>query len=125
MTRIRRVAGTQTTVLTHYGRKTGQPHQVTIWFAVDGETLYIGTANANRNWVKNVQKTPRIRMTIGGESFEGSARFLSERTEHKRAMLAIRRKYWMFRPIIALGQLLTSAGILHDHSGAFEVTLAE
>ena len=29
--------------------------------------------------------------------------FLADRAEHERAMAAIRRKYWMFRPIIALG----------------------
>lgn len=125
MDRIRRVAGRQTTVLTHYGRKTGQPYQVTIWFVVAGERVYIGTANANRNWVKNVQQNSRIRMAIGGESFEGTARFLAERVEHERAMAAIRRKYWMFAPIIGLLRLLAAAGMVRDSSGAFEVTLAD
>lgn len=26
-----------TLTLTHYGRKTGKPHEVTIWFVLDGE----------------------------------------------------------------------------------------
>jgi len=54
LTRLKRVAGRQTTTLTHYGRKSGQPHEVTIWFALAGEKLYIGTANVNRQWVRNV-----------------------------------------------------------------------
>ena len=124
LTRLKKVAGSQTTTLTHYGRKTGQPHEVTIWFVLDGDKLYIGTANVNRQWVHNVQKTPKIRLTIAGETFEGSARFLTDRAEHECAMAAIRRKYWMFRPIIELGRLLAALGVMRDNTGSFEVTLA-
>ena len=60
LNRLRRVATRQTTTLTHYGRKTGKPHEVTIWFVLDGDKLYISTANVNRQWVRNVQKTPKI-----------------------------------------------------------------
>lgn len=35
--RLKRVAARQTVALTHNGRKTGKPHEVTIWFVVDGE----------------------------------------------------------------------------------------
>ena len=62
LTRLKRVAGKQTTTLTHYGRKTGKSHEVTIWFVLDDDKLYIGTANVNRQWVRNVQKTPKIRL---------------------------------------------------------------
>jgi deazaflavin-dependent oxidoreductase (nitroreductase family) len=122
--RLTRVAGKQTTILTHIGRKTGKPHEVTIWFVLDGDRLFIGTANVNRQWVRNVQKTPQIRLTIGGETFEGAARFLTDRAEHERAMAAIRRKYWMFRPIIELGRLLAASGVMRDNTGSFEVTVA-
>ncbi len=122
--RLKRIAGKLTTTLTHYGRKTGKPHEVTIWFVLDDDKLYIGTANVNRQWVRNVQKTPNIRLSIGGETFEGDARFLTERAEHEGAMAAIRQKYWMFRPLIALGRVLTSMGLMRDNTGSFEVTLA-
>ena len=124
LTRIRRVAGKQTVVLTHYGRKTGKLYEITIWFVVDGDKVYIGTANVNRQWVRNVQKTPRIRLAVGGERFEGEAHFLAERAERERAMGAIRRKYWIYRPLIALGQILTAIGVMRDKTGAFEVVLA-
>jgi hypothetical protein len=39
-------------------------------------------------------------------------------------MAAIRRKYWMYRPLIALGQILTAIGVMRDKTGAFEVVLA-
>jgi len=125
ITRLKRVARKQTTTLTHYGRKTGTPHEVTIWFVLDDDKLYIGTANVNRQWVRNVQKTPQIKLSMGGETFSGTSRFLTDRTEHERAMSAIRRKYWMFRPIIALGRVLTAIGVMRDKTGSFEVTLAD
>jgi len=124
LARLRRVAARHTTRLTHYGRKTGKAYEVTIWFVLDGESLYIGTANVNRQWVQNVQKTPQVKLSIGGESFTGTARFLSDRSEHERAMAAIRRKYWMFRPIIELGRFLAAIGLMRDNTGSFEVTLA-
>ena len=124
LTRLKRVAARQTVTLTHYGRKSGKPYDVTIWFVVDGDKVYIGTANVNRQWVRNVQKTPQVKLSIGGEKFEGTVYFLTDRAEHERAIAAIRRKYWMYRPIIALGQVLTAIGAMHDTTGAFEVTLA-
>jgi deazaflavin-dependent oxidoreductase (nitroreductase family) len=123
LARLRRVAGKQTTRLTHYGRKTGKPHEVTIWFVLDGDKLYIGTANVNRQWVPNVQKTPKIKLSMGDESFSGTVRFLTDRAEHERVMTAIRRKYWMFRPIMELGRILSAKGLMRDNAGSFEVTL--
>ena len=124
LARLRRVAGKQTTRLTHYGRKTGKPHEVTIWFVLDGDRLYIGTANVNRQWVQNVQKTPQVKLSIADENVEGTARFLTDRAEHERAMAAIRRKYWLFRPIIELGRFLAAIGLMRDKTGSFDVTLA-
>ena len=121
--RLKSVAGRQTLTLTHYGRKTGKPYNVTIWFVVDGDKVYLGTANVNRQWVRNVQKTPRVKLSIGGDTFEGEARYLTDRAERERAMKMVRRKYWMFLPILGLGVLLMAIGIIRDDTGAFEVTL--
>lgn len=123
LSRLEKVMAKRTTRLTHYGRKTGKPHEVTIWFAFSRNKLYIGTANVNRQWVRNVQKTPQVKLRIGEEQFEGSARFLTDRHEHETAMAAIRRKYWIFRPIIEIGRLLNTVGLMSDNTGSFEVTL--
>lgn len=53
-------------------------HEVTIWFVRDGDKLHISTANVKRRWVQNVQKTAQNKLSIGGEKFEGTARFLAE-----------------------------------------------
>jgi len=90
---------------------------------VDGGKVILGTANLNRQWVRNVQKTPRVKLSIGGDTFEGEARYLTDRAERERAMKMVRRKYWMFLPILGLGVLLMAIGIIRDDTGAFEVTL--
>ena len=123
LTRLQRVAGRQTVRLTHYGRKTGMPHQVTIWFVVRDDKVFIGTAKVDRQWVRNVRKTPQVKLEIGKEHFEGSARFLSDREESKRAQSCISRKYWMFSPILAAGRIAAALGIIRDTTGFFEVTL--
>ena len=121
--RLRQVSRRQTLRLTHYGRNTGKPYQVTIWFMVDGERVWLATANKNRQWVKNVQKTPRVILTIGNERFEGEARFLSDPSERNRVLAMVRRKYWMFLPFMALGVLLYALRILPNNTGAFEVRI--
>jgi deazaflavin-dependent oxidoreductase (nitroreductase family) len=121
--RLKRVAGRQTVRLTHYGRRSGKPFQVTIWFVLRGDKVYIGTAKVNRQWVRNVQKTPQVKLSIGGEDFEGTARFLSDPAEIKRAQSFVAGKYWMFSPILLFGKLLGAIGVMRDASGFFEVTL--
>ena len=74
--------------------------------------------------MQNVQKTPHVKLSIAGENVKGTARFLTDRAEHERAMAAIRRKYWMFRPIIELGRFLAAIGLMRDKTGSFEVLLA-
>jgi len=43
--RLAQVANTSTLRLTHYGRRSGTPYEVTIWFLVEGETICRATAN--------------------------------------------------------------------------------
>jgi deazaflavin-dependent oxidoreductase (nitroreductase family) len=123
--RLKRVAGRQTLRLTHYGRKSGQPFEVTIWFVARGDKVYLGTANVSRQWVRNVKKNPRVVLSIGAEKFEGNARFLEDAAERDRAMAMVRRKYWVFLPMIAFAQFLAALGILKNVTGAFEVTLID
>ncbi len=121
--RLKRLAGKSTLILTHYGRKSGKPYEVRIWFVVDGDRVFIGTANVERQWVRNVQKNLRIKLAVGGDNFEAEARFLADPAEHDRALAAIGRKYWMYSPFFILGKMLTAIGLMRDRTGAFEVTL--
>ena len=121
--RLEKIAGRQTLRLTHYGRKTGKPYQVTIWFIVDGEKIWLATANRNRQWVKNVQQTPQVILKVGGETFDGKARFLSDPAERDLVLAMVRRKYWMFLPLMAVGALLYALHIMPNNTAGFEVML--
>jgi len=123
LARLKRLAGRSTLILTHYGRKSGKPYEVKIWFVVDGDKVFIGTANVQRQWVQNVRKNPRIKLSVGGEKFEAEARFLGDLAERDRALAAMGRKYWMYSPVFALGKMLIVVGLMRNTTGAFEVTL--
>lgn len=119
--RLQRVAGRHTLRLTHRGRKTGKPFEVTIWFVADGGRIYLTTGNVDRQWVKNVRQTPRVKMAIGGETFEGEARFITDKSELGRVTSMALRKYWMYLPMLAVWRLLAAVGIVDFAGGAFEV----
>ena len=90
---------------------------------MDGDKVFIGTANVQRQWVRNVQMNPRIKLSVGGEKFEAEARFLDAPAERDRALAAAGRKYWMYSPVFALGKMLIAVGLMRNRTGAFEVTL--
>jgi deazaflavin-dependent oxidoreductase (nitroreductase family) len=121
-TRLQRLSGKHTLKLTHYGRKSGKPYEVTIWFVFEDGRMYLATANVNRQWVKNVVKNPRVRLAVGGESFEGQVRFIADRTERNQVLDKFRRKYWMYTPAFAVGWLGQKLGLIRNTMGAFEVT---
>ncbi len=64
LARLKRLAGESTLILTHYGRKSGNPYEGKIWFVVDGDKVFIGIANIEHQWIKNVQKNPRIKLSV-------------------------------------------------------------
>lgn len=124
MTHLKQFAQRLTLTLTHYGRKTGKPYNVTIWFIVNGDKVYLATANKSRQWVRNVQKTPQVKLSIAGETFDAKARFITDRAEHERVLRMVRRKYWMFLPVMLTGRILMDLRLIPDNTGSFEVSLA-
>jgi deazaflavin-dependent oxidoreductase (nitroreductase family) len=123
--KLKRITGKHTLRLTHYGRKSGKPYEVTIWFVATSDKVFLGTGNVNRQWVLNVKQTPRVKLSIGGEIFDGEARFISEARERDRVLSIVARKYWMYLPMIALWRLLAALGVVQFATGAFEVTLSQ
>ena len=123
--RLRRAGDRQTLRLTHYGRKTGRPYEVTIWYLVDADKLYLVTFNRNRNWVRNVKSRPAISLRIGEEVFNGDVREITDLQEREKVRALMDRKYWFTIPILRLGQFLSAMGIIRDNSTAFEVILSE
>jgi deazaflavin-dependent oxidoreductase (nitroreductase family) len=99
LARLSNVAGRKTVRLTHYGRKSGKPYQVTIWFVVDGETVFLTTMNMARQWTRNVQKRPEIELEIGGERFRARVEaVVTGDAEMSRVVGLMKKKYPITRP---------------------------
>ncbi len=55
----------KTVLLTHYGRRSGKPFTVKIWFAlIDGE-VWLGSMDTERSWVKNLRANGRGELDFG------------------------------------------------------------
>ncbi|HWP43790.1 MAG TPA: nitroreductase family deazaflavin-dependent oxidoreductase [Blastocatellia bacterium] len=70
--------------LTTTGRKTGLPREIEIWFVEHEGRLYILAEMFYRaQWVKNIEKQPRVRVRLGEREFEATARPLDKRRDAK------------------------------------------
>src|SRR5258707_3543380 len=119
--RMRRGGDRQTLKLTHYGRKSGRPYEVTIWYLVDDDRLYVVSANADRNWVRNVKARPAISLRVGDQVFNGDVREIADAQEREKVDGLTMRKYWYLAPMLRLARFLMSAGIVRNNTAAFEV----
>ena len=123
--RLRRVADRQTLSLTHYGRKSGRPYDVIIWYMVDSDRLYLVSANAARNWVRNVKVRPGVSLKIGNQIFNGNVRAIADQQERDKVNDLTMRKYWYVAPMLWVARFLMASGIMRDNTAAFEVVLAD
>lgn len=85
--------------------------------------MYLGTANKNRQWVRNVMAKPNVTLKAGNQKFQGTVREITEAQERARVMGLIQGKYWYALPVIVIGRLIQALGLAKDNTAAFEVTL--
>ena len=70
--------------LTTTGRVTGQPREIEIWFVDCEGKLYILAEHFHKaQWVKNIERNPRVRVRIGEREFEATARVLDRKRDAK------------------------------------------
>jgi deazaflavin-dependent oxidoreductase (nitroreductase family) len=117
--RLARIADEPTLALTHYGRKTGQPYQVTIWFMVEDETMYLATMNKDRQWCRNVRVRPQVSLRIGPETFTGEVSVITDASEGAQVVELMKKKYWYARPYFWIMKLIGREAV----GAAFRVTL--
>jgi deazaflavin-dependent oxidoreductase (nitroreductase family) len=85
--------------LTTIGRRTGQPHEIEIWFAAVDDTIYLMNGGTRRrpgasDWVQNARANPSVRVRIRDERFSGELRAVPfDNAEHERARDLLVRKY--------------------------------
>jgi deazaflavin-dependent oxidoreductase (nitroreductase family) len=91
---LQTLAGEAFCYLTTTGRVTGRPHEIEIWFALDGRTLYMLSGGGDRaDWVRNLRKNPAVCVRIGGATCGGQARVLQAGDEDALARRLVVGKY--------------------------------
>jgi deazaflavin-dependent oxidoreductase (nitroreductase family) len=80
--------------LTTTGRVSGERREIEIWFGLSGTTIYILSQGRDRsNWVRNLMRTPEVRVRIGDRSFGGTARIVDDGDEDAMARRLLLDKY--------------------------------
>ena len=61
--------------LTTTGRGSGAAREIEIWFALEGDTLFMPSGGGARsNWVRNLIREPAVTVRIGEAALPGRAR---------------------------------------------------
>ena len=81
--------------LTTRGRVTGTPHEIEIWFALDGTTLYLLAGAGDRSdWVRNLLADPAVTVRVGDTTDAATARVVAAGSdEDARARTSVFEKY--------------------------------
>ena len=77
--------------LTTVGRISGEPREIEIWFVESQGKLYVLAEHSREaQWVKNIEHNSSVRVRLGDEEFEATARVLDPEREHGRWQTAQR-----------------------------------
>jgi len=88
------VAGDDYCYLTTTGRVTGRPHEIEIWFGLEGATLYLLSGGGDgSDWVKNLRARPECTVRVREQIFPGRARILDGGEVDARARAMLVEKY--------------------------------
>ena len=62
--------------LTTTGHKTGQPHEIEIWYVEHGGSYYLVSEKREAShWVRNIRANPTISFRLGDTVWQGRASF--------------------------------------------------
>jgi deazaflavin-dependent oxidoreductase (nitroreductase family) len=76
------------------GRVTGNPHEIEIWFGLNGTTLYLLSGGRDgSDWVKNSLQHPAVTVRIANHVFAGTARLVKDEKEESMARYLLAEKY--------------------------------
>lgn len=79
------------------GRTSGRPRTIEIWFATDGDRVYLLAGGRDRaHWVRNLRLDRRVRIRIGGQTVEGHAKVIEGEPNElvARQLLAAKYQGW-------------------------------
>jgi deazaflavin-dependent oxidoreductase (nitroreductase family) len=67
--------------LTTTGRVSGRPHEIEIWFAIYGTTLFLlAGARERSDWVRNLMADPAVTVRVGDTGYAATARIVDAGT---------------------------------------------
>lgn len=82
MTDGRPLADLDYAYLTTTGRHTGAPHRIEIWFARQGNTIYMLAGDGDRSdWVRNLMVSPTVVLEIGDRKRTTTGRVVERGTD--------------------------------------------
>jgi deazaflavin-dependent oxidoreductase (nitroreductase family) len=80
--------------ITVTGRTSGRSLSYPVWFALDGDLLYlIPVRGSDTEWYKNLRKIPTIRLEARGKTLTASAKLLTEEAQIDQVLEKFRDKY--------------------------------
>ena len=80
--------------ITVTGRTSGRSLTYPVWFALEGEKLYLlPVKGSDTDWYKNLSKTPTIRVSARGKTFTASPRLLTDEAQVGEVAQKFRYKY--------------------------------
>jgi deazaflavin-dependent oxidoreductase (nitroreductase family) len=81
--------------ITVTGRTSGRSLSYPVWFALDGDRLYlIPVRGSDTEWYKNLRKTPTIRLDArGGKTLTANTRVITDQTQLDQVLEKFRGKY--------------------------------
>jgi deazaflavin-dependent oxidoreductase (nitroreductase family) len=80
--------------LTTRGRVSGRPHEIEIWFALDGRTLYLLSGGGDRSdWVRNLRSDSAVSVRLRDATYDATARVVDGGEESERGRRLVFDKY--------------------------------
>ena len=72
--------------LTTTGRRSGRPHRIELWYAAEGETLYLLSGGGrSSDWVRNLLANEDVLVEVEGDAHPARGRVLEGGDEAERA----------------------------------------
>ena len=76
------------------GTQDRRPHRIEIWYAADGDTLYLlAGGGRSSDWVQNAIADPAVEVERDGSSYSAQARVLEDAVESEHARSMVFEKY--------------------------------
>jgi deazaflavin-dependent oxidoreductase (nitroreductase family) len=80
--------------LTTTGRRTGHPHTIEIWFALDDDHVYLLSGGGDASdWVRNLRANPTVGLRLGDHDMITKARVVDDVDEDALARRLLLEKY--------------------------------